>query len=80
MVERLEGTSEGHLPTPCMNRAIQSVSRQLLTSQRLLKLHKLSAQPVLHHPQSKEVLPEVQTESSVFQFVPSASYPNAERH
>ena len=39
------------------------------------RLHNLSGQrvPVLHHPHRKEVLPDVQRESPVFQFVPIAS-------
>ena len=46
------------------------------------RLHNLSGQPVpvLHHPQSEEVLPHVQTELPMLQFVPIAPCPVAGHH
>ena len=46
------------------------------------RLHNLSEQPVLvrRHPQSEEVLPHVQTELPVLQFVPIAPCPVAGHH
>ena len=43
------------------------------------RLHSLPGQPVpvLHHPQGEEVLPHVQTELPVLQFVPIAPCPVA---
>jgi len=40
------------------------------------RLHSLSGQPVpvLGHPHSKEVIPDVQREPAVFRFVPTASF------
>ena len=46
------------------------------------RLHNLPGQPVtvLHHPQRKEVLPHVQTELPVPQFVPIAPCPVTGHH
>ena len=46
------------------------------------RLHSLSGQPVsvLRHPQSEEVLPHVQTELPVLQFVPIAPCPVTGHH
>jgi len=46
------------------------------------RLHNSSGQavPVLCHPKSKEVLPHVQTELPMLQFVPVAPCPVAGRH
>jgi len=46
------------------------------------RLHNLPGQPVpmLHHPQSKEVLPHVQMELLMLQFVPLAPCPVAGHH
>lgn len=60
-------------PTPCSNRATQSgLPRQLLRAPRS-RLQLLSGQPVpmLHH--SKGILPDVQRECPMFQFVYVAS-------
>ena len=47
-----------------------------------MKLHNVPGQPVpvLHHLHSTEVLPVVQMEPPVFQFVPTASHPGTEHH
>ena len=44
-----------------------------------MRIHNLPGQPVpvLRHPQSEEVLPHVQTELPMLQFVPIAPYPVA---
>ena len=46
------------------------------------RIHNLSGQPVpvLRHPQSEEVLPHVQTELPLLQFVPVAPCPVARHH
>jgi len=46
------------------------------------RLHNFSGQPVpvLHHPQSEEVLPHVQMELPMLQFVPIAPCPVAGHH
>jgi len=46
------------------------------------RLHNLSGQPVpvLSHPHSEKVFPDVQREPSVFQFVPIASCPVTRHH
>ena len=46
------------------------------------RLHNLSGQPVpvLHHPQSEEVLPPVQTELPMLQFVPVVPCPVTGHH
>jgi len=46
------------------------------------RIHSLSGQPVpgLRHPQSEEVLPHVQTELPMLQFVPIAPCPVAGHH
>jgi len=46
------------------------------------RIHKLPGQPVpvLHHPQSEEVLPHVQVELPMLQFVPVAPCPVAWHH
>ena len=46
------------------------------------KIHSLSGQPVpgLRHPQSEEVLPHVQTELPMVEFVPIAPCPVAGHH
>ena len=46
------------------------------------RLHSLLGQPVpgLRHPQREEVLPHVQLELPLLQFVPVAPYPVAEHH
>lgn len=46
------------------------------------KLHNFSGQPipVLCHPQSKEILPRIQVELRVFQFVRVACHPVAGQH
>jgi len=46
------------------------------------RLHSLPGQPVpvLHHPQSEEVLPHVQTELRMLQFVPVAPCPVTGHH
>jgi len=67
----LEGTSVGHLvQPPCRSR----VTRRTL--------HNLPGQPVpgLRHPQSEEVLPHVQLELPLLQFVPIAPCPVAGHH
>ena len=49
---------------------------------RRRRLHNLPGQPVsvLHHPQREEVLPHVQTELPVLQFVPVAPCAVAGHH
>ena len=71
---RLEGTSGGHLILePVAQDCVQTASEYL---------YNLSGPPVpvLGHPQSKEVFPDVQTEPSAFQFVPVTSCPVTAHH
>ena len=78
-----EGTSRGHLIQPLgSSRAICSQIEQdhVQTAFECLqewRLHHLPGQliPLLSHPDSEKVFPNVQTEPSVFQFVPIASCP-----
>ena len=69
-------TKQGHL-----QQAAQTISRWVSNISRG-RLHSLPGQPVpvLRHPQREEVLPHVQMELPVLQFVPIAPCPVAEHH
>jgi len=69
-------------PTPLpkqdhLEKAAQDLVQVGLEYLQRRRLHNLSGQPVpvLHHPQSEEVLPHVQMELPVLQFVAIAPYP-----
>ena len=68
---------QGHLQQAAQN-VIQVVFEYLQRS----RIHNLSGRPVpvLRHPQSEEVLPHVQTELPLLQFVPIAPCPVARHH
>ena len=79
----LEGTSVGHLVQPSLpkqghlQQAAQDCVQVGLEHLQRRRLHNLLGQPVpvLRHPQREEVLPHVQTELPVPQFVPIAPCP-----
>jgi len=68
---------QGHL-----QQAAQDLVQAGLGYLQSRRLHSLPAQrvPVLHHPQSEEVLPHVQLEPPMLQFVPVAPCPVAGRY
>jgi len=68
---------QGHL-----QQAAQDLVQAGLEYLRRRRLHNLSGQPVpvRHHPQSEEVLPHVQLEFPLLQFVPIAPCPVAGHH
>jgi len=74
-------------PTPLLKQGrLQKTAQDLVQAgleylQRR-RLHSLSGQPVrvLRHPQSEEVLPQVQTELPMVQFVPIAPCPVTGHH
>jgi len=68
---------QGHL-----QQAAQDLDQVGLEYLQRRRLHNLSGQPVpvLRHPQSEEVLPHVQTELPMLQFVPVAPCPVAGHH
>jgi len=71
----LEGTSVGHLVQPsCLQQASEDLVQAGLEYLQRRRLHNLPGQavPVLRHPQREEILPHVQTELPVLQFVPIA--------
>jgi len=78
---RLEGTSGGHLVSVLLlkqghlQQVAQDHVRITFNYRRGWRFHNLCWPPVpaLCFPQSKEVLPDVQTKPSMFQFVPIAS-------
>ena len=83
---RLEGTSVDHLvQISCSVKTTQSMMPRTM-SMWLSKIsleeifHTLSGKSVLFHPHSTEVLPGVQTEHSVVQFVSTASCPSTGHH
>jgi len=84
----LEGTSVGHLVQPLLpkqghlQQAAQELVQAGLEYLQRRRFHNLSGQPVpvLHHPQSEEVLPHVQTDLPLLQFVPVAPCPVAGHH
>jgi len=74
-------------PTPlpkqgCLQQAAQDLVQAGLEYLQRRRLHNLPGQPVpvLRHTQREEVLPLVQTELPVLQFVPIAPCPVAEHH
>jgi len=83
----LEGPSVGHRVQPprqsrvTYSRLHRTLSRRVLNISRE-DIHNLPGQPVpvLCHPQREEVLPHVQTELPVLQFVPAAPCPVAGHH
>jgi len=68
---------EGHL-----QQVAQDLVQAGLEYLQRRRIHNPSGQPfpVLHHPQREEVLPHVQLELPVLQFVPIASCPVAGHH
>jgi len=68
---------QGHL-----QQAAQDLVQAGLECLQRRRHHNLPGQPVpvLHHPQSEEVLPQVQMELPVPQFVPIAPCPVARHH
>ena len=83
----LEGTSVSSNPTSLpkqghLQQAAQDVVQEGLEYLQRRRLHNLPGQPVpvLRHPQSEEVLPRVQTELPVLQFVSVAPCPVAGHH
>ena len=68
---------QGHL-----EQAAQDLVQAGLEYLQRRRLHKPSGQPVpgLRHPQREEVLPHVQTELPMLQFVPIVPCPVAEHH
>ena len=68
---------QGHL-----QQAAQDLVQAGLEYLQRRRLHSLPGKPVpgLHHPQREEVLPHVQTELPVLQFVPIAPCPVAGHH
>jgi len=68
---------QGHL-----QQAAQDLVQAALEYLQRKRLHHLPGQPVpvLHHPQSEEVLPHVQVELPVPQFVPITPCPVAGHH
>ena len=74
-------------PTPLpkkglLQQAAQDLVQAALEYLQRRRLHNLPGQPVpvLHHTHSKEVLPHVQTELPMLQFVPVAPCPVAGHH
>ena len=75
----------GHLVQPPLSKqghlqqAAQDLVQAGLEYLQRRRLHNLPGRPVpvLHHPQREEVLPHVQTELAMLQFVPIAPYPVA---
>ena len=68
------------LPKQCrLQQAAQDLVQAGLEYLQRRRLHSLPGQPVpvLRHPQSEEVLPHVQTDFPVLQFVPIAAFPAA---
>ena len=65
---------QGHLQQDLIQAGFEYLQRR--------RLHNLPGQPVPvpHHPQREEVLPHVQTELPVLQFVPIAPCPVAEHY
>ena len=78
----LEGTSVSHLVQPRLQQAAQDHVQAGLEYLQRRRLHNLPGQPVpvLHHPQREEVLPHVQLELPVLQFVPIAPCPVTGHH
>jgi len=83
----LEGTSGSSSPTPlpkqgCLQQAAQDLVQVGLEYLQRRRLRNLPGQPVprLCHPQREEVLPHVQTELPLLQFVPIAPCPVAGHH
>ena len=75
--------STTHLPKQGhLQQAAQDLVQVGLEYLRRRRLHNLSGQPVpvLHHPQREEVLPHVQMDLPMLQFVPVAPYPTAGHH
>ena len=68
---------QGHL-----QQAAQDLVQVGLEYLQRRRLHNLPGQPVpgLHHPQREEVLPRIQTELPMLQFVPIAPCPVAGNH
>ena len=84
----LEGTSVDHLVQPPLTKqghlqqAEQDIVQAGLEYLQRRRIHNLPGQPVpgLRHPQREEVLPHVQMELPVLQFVPIAPCPVAGHH
>jgi len=68
---------QGHL-----QQAVQDLVQVGLEYLQRRRLHNLPGQPVpvLRHPQSEEILPHIQVELPVLQFVPIAPCPVAWHH
>ena len=84
----VQGTSVDHLVQPPYRRQglLEQVAQDCVQAgfqylQRR-RIHSPSGQPVpvLHHPQSEEILPRVQMELPMLQFVPVAPCPVAGHH
>ena len=77
--------SSGPTPLPKqghLQQAAQDLVHAGLEYLQRRRLHNFSGQPapVLHHPQSEEVLPHVQMKLPMLQFVPIAPCPVAGHH
>jgi len=85
---RIKGTSVGHLVQPPLlkqghpEQAAQDLVQVGLEYLQRRRLHSPSGEPVpvLRHPQREVVLPHVQMELPVLQFVPVAPCPVAGHH
>ena len=74
--------SSSPTPLPKQGHLHQAAQELVQVGLQRRRCHNLTGQPVpvLHHPQNKEVLPHVQTEIPMLQFVPVAPCPVTGNH